>query len=67
MTHATNVMVWDETEQDRHGDEFRVWWVQLGDDDGEPVGTAFKHTTEKNAIIRAGLIAKKYDLPIEHL
>jgi len=62
---ATNVMVWDESEPDRHGDEVHVWFVQLGDDDGEPIGTAFKHYSEGNALITAGLYAKKYSLPIE--
>ena len=64
-TTATNVMLWDESEPNRHGDEVRVWFVQLGDDDGEPIGNAYKHYSEGNALITARLYANKYGLPIE--
>ena len=65
MTTATNVMLWDESEQDRHGDEYRIWYVQLGDDDGEPIGTAYKHNGRNHAITTAQNMSRDRRLPIE--
>ncbi len=65
MTTATNIMVWDESEQDRYGDEVHIWFVQLGDDDGEPIGYAYKLYSQSNAEVMARTVARKYPLPIE--
>lgn len=65
MTTATNVMVWDESELDRHGDEIHIWYVALADDDGEPVSVTIKTWSEKAAWVTAGGLANEYGLPVE--
>jgi len=66
MDRATNIMLWDECEQDRHGDEYRIWYVQLGDDDGEPIGTAYKHNSRDYAITTAQSMSRdRFGIPIE--
>ena len=65
MDRATNIMLWDECEQDRHGDEYRIWFVQLGDDEGEPIGTAYKHNARNHAITTAQRMGHDRGLPIE--
>jgi len=65
MDRATNVMLWDESEQDRHGDEYQIWYVQLGDDDGKPIGIAYKHTSRNYAITTAQNISRDRQLPVE--
>jgi hypothetical protein len=61
----TNIMVWDECAQDRHGEEYRIWYVQLGDDEGEPIGTAYKHHNGDSALITAQNMSRDRRLPIE--
>ncbi len=62
---GTCVMVWDESEPDRHGDEVHIWWVQLGDDDGEPIGAAVKTWSMDAARITASGLHREYGLPVE--
>ncbi len=60
-------MVYDDSEQDRHGDEYRVWYVGLGDDDGEPVGRQWKHWNQLDARVLACKMARDRRLTVEYL
>lgn len=64
---TTCVMVWAESEQNRDGDEYRVWRVGTGDDDLEPTGRVYNCSGFDSAIGLARRMAADRRLPIERL
>lgn len=65
MTHATKILVWEDSEPTGDGDEVHVWYVGLADDNGDPVWDEFKHYSEQAAWDFATRMAHHHQLGVE--
>ena len=64
---TTCIIIWDEVEQNRYGDEYQSWHVSTGDDELEPTGKVYNCSNQVVALDLARKMATDRHLTIERL